>query len=112
MTEAERQLWIVDLKRVYDDVYRRYHETAEGVPQQLPLRWRLVRIERAMQIIHDGKAEHGVCVTCGDPIPEKRLRLFPESVWCVTCVSAYEEEHKGRGKYPWKLRPDAPAVVR
>lgn len=107
-----QNVWLANVKRAYDEVYQRYHVTAESVPHQLPLRWRLVRMERAMQLIHDDKAIRGMCITCGDLVPEARLLLFPESVWCVACVGAYETERRGDGKYPWKLRPDVPAVVR
>lgn len=44
------------------------------------------RIERALEKIAEGS--YGICDSCGNPIPEKRLEAAPESVLCVTCAGA------------------------
>lgn len=34
------------------------------------------------------KGSYGVCKRCNQDIPEKRLELIPESVYCVSCESS------------------------
>jgi DnaK suppressor protein len=40
-------------------------------------------VEEALDRIRAG--EFGVCLACGDPIPEKRLRALPWARYCVPC---------------------------
>lgn len=47
------------------------------------------RIVRALAMIDDGT--YGVCVDCGLPISEKRLKSYPNATRCVACQEAYEE---------------------
>lgn len=44
---------------------------------------RIEHIERALQAIREGT--YGVCVACGQPIPEGRLRAMPDAERCVPC---------------------------
>ena len=44
----------------------------------------LLRIEAALKRIEAG--DYGYCLTCGDPIPTKRLDLDPSVATCVDCV--------------------------
>ena len=44
----------------------------------------LARIEAALKRIEAG--DYGYCLTCGDPIPTKRLDLDPSVATCVDCV--------------------------
>jgi len=39
------------------------------------------RLERALEKLDEGT--YGVCDTCGEEIPEGRLRIAPESAFCV-----------------------------
>ncbi len=48
------------------------------------------RILRALKMITDGS--YGVCIDCGEPISEKRLRSYPDATRCIACQEAYEEE--------------------
>ena len=32
------------------------------------------------------------CIDCGEPIPEKRLEIKPESVRCVWCKTIWEKK--------------------
>lgn len=47
------------------------------------------RILMALAKIADGT--YGVCVDCGRPIGERRLKNNPNSARCLTCQEAYEE---------------------
>jgi DnaK suppressor protein len=44
------------------------------------------RLQRALEKIAEGT--YGTCDRCGNPIPQGRLDIAPESVLCVSCASA------------------------
>lgn len=48
----------------------------------------LEQIERALARIAEGT--YGVCVRCGDPIPEARLEAVPEADLCISCKEREE----------------------
>lgn len=52
------------------------------------------RIVRALEMIQDGT--YGVCMDCGNPIGDKRLKSFPNATRCLSCQEAFEEhgEHE------------------
>ena len=43
------------------------------------------RTERALAKLDEGT--YGVCDRCGAPIPEGRLRVMPDSIFCVECAA-------------------------
>jgi DnaK suppressor protein len=45
----------------------------------------LERTERALAKLDEGT--YGVCDRCGQPIPERRLEVMPDSVLCVACAT-------------------------
>lgn len=47
------------------------------------------RILRALEMIDQGT--YGICVDCGNPISEKRLKSFPNATRCLLCQEAYED---------------------
>jgi DnaK suppressor protein len=47
------------------------------------------RIVRALEKIDDGT--YGICVDCGEPISEKRLKSYPNAARCLICQEAFEE---------------------
>lgn len=53
----------------------------------------LDQIEAAIERVENGS--YGVCETCGEPIPKKRLNAIPYAAQCVQCASQQEE---GRGR--------------
>jgi DnaK suppressor protein len=53
---------------------------------QLKWRQRQVRLKEAQEAL--AKGTYGVCVDCGQPIPEGRLKAVPDAVRCVACQSA------------------------
>lgn len=50
---------------------------------QLRMRDQLEQLARARSAIDAGT--YGVCVDCGDPIPEGRLKIIPDAERCVAC---------------------------
>jgi DnaK suppressor protein len=54
----------------------------------------LTEVLRALQRIDDGR--YGVCVTCGNPIPEKRLEAIPWAARDVKCEQALEQRNLSR----------------
>ncbi|CAN0552998.1 unnamed protein product, partial [Laminaria digitata] len=44
------------------------------------------QIKVALKRIEDGS--FGICVQCGEEIPEKRLELLPHTPLCTGCMSA------------------------
>ncbi|MBY6006651.1 TraR/DksA family transcriptional regulator [Salipiger bermudensis] len=45
----------------------------------------IARIRAALRRIEDD--EYGVCVNCGEPIPEGRLDLLPDAALCTRCAA-------------------------
>ncbi len=45
-----------------------------------------LQIRAALKRIGDGT--YGICVQCGEDIPEKRLELLPHTPLCTACMSA------------------------
>jgi RNA polymerase-binding transcription factor DksA len=45
----------------------------------------VARIDAALARIEDGA--YGECVTCGEPIAEKRLAILPETPHCARCAA-------------------------
>lgn len=46
---------------------------------------RLTRAQRALERIDKGT--YGTCVSCGQEIPAGRLKVRPESPYCVSCAA-------------------------
>ncbi len=44
----------------------------------------LRQINAALERIDKG--DYGVCVNCGEPIPEKRLEIIPHAARCASCA--------------------------
>jgi RNA polymerase-binding protein DksA len=50
---------------------------------------RLKAIDAAISRIKQGK--YGVCIKCGQPIPQTRLEALPYALLCINCKSAEEK---------------------
>jgi len=48
------------------------------------------RIVRALEKIEKGT--YGICMDCGNPISEKRLKSFPDAGRCLVCQEAFEDQ--------------------
>jgi DnaK suppressor protein len=55
----------------------------------------LTEVERALQRISDG-GTYGKCVTCGQPIPEKRLEAIPWAARDIKCEEQLEQRNLSR----------------
>ena len=49
------------------------------------------QVEAALARIEDGS--YGVCIDCGQPIPDARLEVRPEAARCVTDQEKFEAEN-------------------
>jgi len=54
----------------------------------------LTEVLRALKRIDDGR--YGLCVACGNPIPDKRLEAIPWAARDVKCEQALEQRNLGR----------------
>jgi RNA polymerase-binding protein DksA len=53
----------------------------------------LRQVEDALARIQDG--DYGVCIDCGGPIGEERLRANPVALRCLRCQEIWEKTHAG-----------------
>jgi DnaK suppressor protein len=52
----------------------------------------LKQVTRALENIESGR--HGICRTCGEPIPSARLKVIPFAIRCVACQAALESARR------------------
>ena len=52
---------------------------------------RLSEIDAALARIASGS--YGICIDCGEPIPENRLDALPAAECCVPCKEKQEKQH-------------------
>jgi len=93
---AEQQVRKRDLAADGDERGDAHHHPAEAATDadlresdlRAQLRWRerQQRLRQAQEALEKGT--YGVCVDCGQPIPEARLRAVPDAIRCVPCQSA------------------------
>jgi RNA polymerase-binding transcription factor DksA len=50
---------------------------------------KLRRIEQALTSLH--ARSYGICSHCGHMIPSARLRVQPDSLYCVPCLTTIEQ---------------------
>jgi len=50
---------------------------------------RLNRLNNA--ILQVDTKDYGICQECEDPIPLERLKLLPESIYCVNCLQELQQ---------------------
>lgn len=48
------------------------------------------RIVKALEMIDAGT--YGICIECGQPIKDKRLKYFPNATRCLVCQERLEDE--------------------
>src|SRR5574344_243675 len=53
---------------------------------------RLTLIENALDRIQQGK--YGLCIKCGNPIPEARLEAIPYASLCIACKESEERRNR------------------
>jgi DnaK suppressor protein len=56
--------------------------------EQVRWRKRQEQLEAAEKALREGR--YGICVDCGEPISEGRLRIRPDAVRCVPCQQRSE----------------------
>jgi RNA polymerase-binding transcription factor len=75
---------------VDSNVYER--EKTLGLVEAYELR--LQKIDNALRAAEKG--EYGICQRCGKPIDPARLKIFPETRYCVTCQGELERQARRR----------------
>lgn len=55
---------------------------------------RLSDIDNALNKVSDGS--YGICTTCAQPIPPRRLEALPFATYCVSCQSAADKRSATR----------------
>ena len=71
------------------DIYERARVVSLIASQQAKLR----ALDHAIAAAKAGT--YGICEMCGQPIPDERLRIIPETTLCVRCAGKVE---RNRGK--------------
>jgi len=61
-----------------------------ALAQQLRTRARLEQVRLAL--VRHEEEDYSWCPRCGEPIGYPRLKAYPESVFCVPCMSQLEEQ--------------------
>lgn len=69
-----------------DSVETLTNELDEGM--EVDLQSSLDEVDEALKRIVDGT--YGICIDCGQPIPDKRLEALPASARCIECQSKSE----------------------
>jgi len=69
-----------------DSVETLTNELDEGMEDDLLSS--LDEVDEALKRITDGT--YGICIDCGQPIPDKRLEALPASARCIECQSKSE----------------------
>ena len=49
-------------------------------------------IPAALELMNSG--EYGICIECGEDIPQRRLEVVPSALMCVDCAT---ESQRGQG---------------
>lgn len=70
-----------------DAVDRRLIDSMSAKDSQL-----LKQIDNALERINQNK--YGICVSCGNEIPQERLQSLPYTLMCVSCASAEERRKR------------------
>jgi DnaK suppressor protein len=66
------------------------HELDVALSVKLLAIEKLRRIERALTSLH--AHSYGICSRCGQEIPYARLKVQPDSLYCVPCLTVVEQE--------------------
>jgi DnaK suppressor protein len=66
------------------------HELDVALSVKLLAIEKLRRIEQALTSLHSHS--YGICSRCGQEIPYARLKVQPDSLYCVPCLTIVEQE--------------------
>jgi DnaK suppressor protein len=58
---------------------------------------RLEQIRDALAVLDDDPDQYGLCETCEEPIPRRRLELMPWVSSCVRCQEKREQDDRAPG---------------
>jgi DnaK suppressor protein len=66
------------------------HESDVALSVKLLAIEKLRRIEQALTSLHEHS--YGICSRCSQEIPYARLKVQPDSLYCVPCLTVIEQE--------------------
>ena len=66
------------------------HEIGVALSMKILAVEKLRRIEQALRSLHADL--YGICLRCSQEIPNARLTVQPDSLYCVPCLTVVEEE--------------------
>ena len=79
------------------DIAGDVYERGKVLSQIQILEDKLRAVDHAISLASRGM--YGVCEACGNPIPEERLEIVPETTLCVACAGKREQGIGSRTKY-------------
>ncbi len=91
--QAEIEPGVAGSAHAAADIYERTRVVSLIASQEIKLR----ALDHAIASAKAGT--YGICEMCGQPIPEERLRIIPETTLCVRCAGKVEQ-----GMYRHRLR--------
>ena len=101
--EEKKQELTARLERIHANVRRGYHADSKERAKELEdnevvdalgneARHELRKISSALQRLESG--DYGLCIECGQPIKEGRLKVHPYADECIECAEF--DEYRGR----------------
>jgi DnaK suppressor protein len=101
--EEKKQELTARLERIHANVRRGYHADSKERAKELEdnevvdalgneARHELRKISSALQRLESG--DYGLCIECGQPIKEGRLKVHPYADECIECAEF--DEFRGR----------------
>ena len=101
--EEKKQELTARLDRIHGNVRRGYHADSKERAKELEdnevvdalgneARQELQKISAALQRLEAG--DYGICIECGLPIKEGRLKVYPYADECIECAEF--DEFRGR----------------
>lgn len=89
----------------YADTATDMYNAEMAQTMRIRYRNRLADVELALQRLRDGS--YGQCAACGEVIPEARLDMMPETVYCVThaMTNLAVDDQANLTPRPWPREP-------
>ena len=100
LQQEEIDLAVTDVECAegWDDTYREVSQEYEAdfITENRGI---LEQIREALELIDDDPEDYGICETCDEPIPPRRLELMPWVSLCVRCQEKLERDGRaGRSR--------------
>jgi len=100
MTQAVSELqqaWIQAITDRFRELKPRYNSEETSLEEKRQIAGDLRRLEAVSRAIRYDHAQRGVCIECGEAIPEARMQASPCTGWCLTCAAQQPTDGRGAG---------------